>query len=287
MTGRPTTAKKSARQGAATKTAAKAKKQTATRTAKSPAAKRAPVGVDAKVTARSKAVKRAPAAKATAKAASAKTTAKTTARAAKAKATTTKAATPPGRKPGPAKSGPVIDVAARAAAAAAGGGPRFWLMKSEPEAYSIDDLQRQGVTPWEGVRNYRARNHMRDDMRVGDAVLFYHSSTTPPGVVGLARVASAPYPDASALDPANAAYDPGPQPDAPRWILVDVAFVEKFAAGLSLDQMREDPALAGMLVTQTGQRLSVQPVERAHFEHVVRRVASTRARELLGASPSA
>ena len=193
----------------------------------------------------------------------------------------------PARKVGPVRSGPVIDVAARAAAAAAGGGPRFWLMKSEPEAFSIDDLQRDGVTPWEGVRNYRARNHMRDDMRVGDAVLFYHSSTTPPGVVGLARVASAPYPDASALDPANPAYDPGSQPDAPRWIHVDVAFVEKFAAGLSLDQVREDPALAGMLVTQTGQRLSVQPVERAHFEHVVRRVGSVRAGELLGVSPSA
>jgi len=192
----------------------------------------------------------------------------------------------PARKVGPAKSGPVIDVAARAAAAAAGGGPRFWLMKSEPEVFSIDDLQRQAVTPWEGVRNYRARNHMRDDMRVGDAVLFYHSSTTPPGVVGLARVASAPYPDASALDPANPAYDPGSQPDAPRWILVDVAFVEKFAAGLSLEQLRGDPALAGMLVTQTGQRLSVQPVERAHFEHVVRRVASTRAGAWCDASPS-
>ena len=200
------------------------------------------------------------------------------------KATAKKA---PARKVGPVRSGPVIDVAARAAAAAAGGGPRFWLMKSEPEAFSIDDLQRDGVTPWEGVRNYRARNHMRDDMRVGDAVLFYHSSTTPPGVVGLARVASAPYPDASALDPANPAYDPGSQADAPRWIHVDVAFVEKFAAGLSLDQMREDPALAGMLVAQTGQRLSVQPVERAHFEQVVRRVGSVRAGDLLGVSPSA
>ena len=182
----------------------------------------------------------------------------------------------------PASAGPVIAMAARTAAAAAGGGPRFWLMKSEPEAFSIDDLQRQGTTPWEGVRNYRARNHMRDDMRVGDGVLFYHSSTNPPGVVGLASVASAPYPDASALDPANPAFDPDPKPDAPRWILVDVAFVEKFNHGLSLDELREDPALAGMLVSQKGQRLSVQPVERAHFEHIVRRAGSIGAAAILG-----
>ena len=187
----------------------------------------------------------------------------------------------------PSVAGPVIAMAARTAAAAADGGPRFWLMKSEPEAFSIDDLQRQGTTPWEGVRNYRARNHMRDDMRVGDGVLFYHSSTNPPGVVGLARVASAPYPDPSALDPANPAFDPDSKPDAPRWILVDVAFVEKFAAGVSLDALRDDPALAGMLVAQKGQRLSVQPVERAHFEHIVRRAGSRCAASILGAPASA
>ncbi len=153
--------------------------------------------------------------------------------------------------------------------AAAGDGPRYWLMKSEPEVFSIGDLERLGRTAWEGVRNYQARNHMRDDMRLGDAVLFYHSSTTPPGVVGLATVASAPYPDVTAFDPASPYHDAGTSPEAPRWMLVDVAFAEKFAAPVPLDVLRDDPALQGMLLTQRGQRLSVQPVLRAHFEHIV------------------
>jgi len=163
--------------------------------------------------------------------------------------------------------------------------PRCWLMKSEPETFSIDDLQRQGRTPWEGVRNYQARNFMRDDMSVGDAVLFYHSNASPPGVVGLARVASAPYPDASAFDPKSPYFDPRSQAAAPRWILVDVAFVEKWPAPVPLEQLREDPALRGMLVTQKGQRLSVQPVDAAHFVHVARLGGSTRAAALLAAAP--
>lgn len=154
-------------------------------------------------------------------------------------------------------------------------------MKSEPDTFSIDDLQRQGHTPWEGVRNYQARNFMRDDMKVGDAVLFYHSNASPPGVVGLARVASAPYPDAAAFDPASPYFDPRSQSATPRWILVDVAFVEKWTAPVPLDRLRDDPALHGMLVTQKGQRLSVQPVERAHFVHVARLGGSTQADSLL------
>lgn len=145
---------------------------------------------------------------------------------------------------------------------------RCWLMKSEPDTFSIDDLKRQRRTPWEGVRNYQARNYMRDQMQVGDAVLFYHSSTTPPGVVGLARVASAPYPDPSAFDSKSPYFDPKSSREAPRWILIDVAFVEKLPAPVTLEQLRDDPALEGILVVQKGQRLSVQPVARAHLEHI-------------------
>ncbi len=160
-------------------------------------------------------------------------------------------------------------------------GPRCWLMKSEPDVFSIDDLKRKRRTPWEGVRNYTARNFMRDQMQVGDPVLFYHSSTTPPGVVGLARVASAPYPDPTALDRKSPYFDAKSKREAPTWILVDVAFVEKLAAPVPLERLRDDPALQGMLVTRKGQRLSVQPVERAHFEHVARLAGATKLAELL------
>ena len=159
--------------------------------------------------------------------------------------------------------------------------PRCWLMKSEPDTFSIDDLQRQRRTPWEGVRNYQARNFMRDAMKVGDAVLFYHSNTSPPGVVGLAQVASAPYPDPSAFDPDSPYFDPRSSAATPRWILIDVAFIEKWTAPVPLEHLRDDPVLRGMLVTQKGQRLSVQPVDRAHFVHVARLGGSARVDALL------
>ena len=145
---------------------------------------------------------------------------------------------------------------------------RYWLMKSEPDVFSIDDLQRAGVTGWEGVRNYQARNSMRDDMAVGDGVLFYHSNASPPGVAGLAEVASAARPDPAAWDPASPYFDPKASPALPRWVLVDVGFVERFASVVPLETLRDDPALAGLLVTRKGQRLSVMPVEPAHFEHI-------------------
>jgi predicted RNA-binding protein with PUA-like domain len=170
----------------------------------------------------------------------------------------------------------------RAIVEATTSGPRCWLMKSEPDSFSIDDLERVQRTAWEGVRNYQARIHMRDDMKVGDAILFYHSNAEPPAVVGLARVASAPYPDASAFDPKSPYFDAKSKREEPRWILVDVAFVEKLATPVPLDRLREDPALNGMLVAQKGQRLSVQPVLRAHFEHVARIAGATRLAELLG-----
>jgi len=148
---------------------------------------------------------------------------------------------------------------------------QYWLMKSEPDVYSIDDLARDGRTCWDGVRNYQARNFMRDRMRVGDAVLFYHSNAKPPGVAGLARVCREAYPDHSAFDVNDPHYDPKSDPDKPRWFMVDLEFVERFDELLPLDELKSDPKLEGMLVIQKGQRLSVQPVEPAHFKHVVKR----------------
>ena len=146
---------------------------------------------------------------------------------------------------------------------------RCWLVKSEPSTYAIDDLAREGKTAWEGIRNYQARNFMRDNMRVGDAVLFYHSNADPPAVVGVAKVASTAYTDPSAFDRKSPYFDAKSKPEAPRWLLVDLAFIEKLATPIPLAQLREDPKLDGMLVTLPGQRLSVQPVTRAHFDHII------------------
>ena len=147
----------------------------------------------------------------------------------------------------------------------------FWLMKSEPGTFSIDDLEaRPGQTEgWDGVRNYQARNFMRDDMRVGDLVLFYHSNCPEPGVVGLAEVASEPYPDPTAFDPDSAYYDPKSTPDKPRWFQVNVRFVRKFPRTVSLREMKADEALAGMRILRKGNRLSITPVEKAEFDHIV------------------
>ncbi len=149
-------------------------------------------------------------------------------------------------------------------------GTRCWLMKSEPDVFSIDDLERKGVTAWDGVRNYQARNFMRDEMKVGDRVLFYHSSTQPPGVVGLARIAGAARPDETAQDESSDYYDPKATKENPIWMLVDVAFVEKFAGVVSLDALRAEPDLADMLVLRRGMRLSIQPVELDQYDLVVR-----------------
>ena len=142
-------------------------------------------------------------------------------------------------------------------------------MKSEPGTYSIEDLERDGQTSWEGVRNYQARNLMRDEVAVGDRVLFYHSSANPPGVAGLARVVRAAYPDHFALDPDSPYHDPKSTDAAPRWFMVDVAFVERWANVVSLSQLKSDARLEGMLVRRKGMRLSVQPVDTAHYERVV------------------
>lgn len=146
---------------------------------------------------------------------------------------------------------------------------KYWLMKSEPDAYSIDDLKRDKKTCWDGVRNYRARNFMRDQMKVGDLILYYHSNAKPPGVVGLARVCRQAYPDDTALDKKSKYYDPRATKDKPIWMMVDIEFVEMFPTVVPLDALKEKKSLEKMLVVQRGQRLSVQPVEEAHFKIVL------------------
>lgn len=143
---------------------------------------------------------------------------------------------------------------------------QFWLMKSEPDVYSIDDLARDGKTFWDGVRNYQARNYMRDTMRVGDCVLYYHSNAEPSGVAGIAEVCSASYPDHTAWDPKDPHFDPKTKKDAPTWMMVDLKFVEKFKHFVPLSQLREHPGLADLLVLRPAQRLSVQPVAPEHFK---------------------
>lgn len=147
----------------------------------------------------------------------------------------------------------------------------YWLMKSEPSEVSIDDLARSpGQTvPWFGVRNYLARNFMRDQMRVGDGVLFYHSSCPEPGIAGLAEVASTAYPDETQFDPKGKYHDPKATREAPRWMNVDVKLVRKTAL-LSLAEMRVAPALASMVVLQRGNRLSITPVTPAEWKAVTK-----------------
>jgi predicted RNA-binding protein with PUA-like domain len=144
----------------------------------------------------------------------------------------------------------------------------YWLLKTEPSAYSIDDLKRDKRTAWEGVRNYQARNFMRE-MKVGDKVLVYHSSTEPIGVVGIAKVIKAAYPDPSQFNKKDSHYDEKATQEKPRWFCPDIAFVKKFTHPLLLGAIKADPALRGIMVAQTGSRLSVQPVSEKHFTYIV------------------
>jgi predicted RNA-binding protein with PUA-like domain len=147
----------------------------------------------------------------------------------------------------------------------------YWLMKSEPGECSIDDVVRapSQTVPWVGVRNYQARNFMRDQMKVGDGVLFYHSSCPEPGVIGLCEVASNAYPDATQFDPKSHYFDPKSTPEEPRWQHVDVKLVRKTRL-LSLAEMRETPALATMRVLQRGNRLSITPVDPGEWRAVLK-----------------
>jgi predicted RNA-binding protein with PUA-like domain len=147
--------------------------------------------------------------------------------------------------------------------------PRHWLMKSEPEVFSIDDLAREGKTAWDGVRNYQARNFMRDEMKLGDLVLYYHSNADPAGVAGIAKVCREAYPDPTQFDASSEYHDPKSDPDDPRWVLVDVEFVERFDEVVPLTALKDNPALADMKVVQRGMRLSVQPVTPDEWNEVL------------------
>ena len=146
----------------------------------------------------------------------------------------------------------------------------YWLMKSEPDDVSIDDVMAAPAQTvgWYGVRNYQARNFMRDAMRPGDGVLFYHSSCAEPGVAGIAEIVGTPYPDATQFDPASPYYDPKATPEQPRWIGIDVKGIRKTRL-LSIKEMRADPALEHMRLLQKGSRLSITPVEPGEWRHIV------------------
>ncbi len=147
---------------------------------------------------------------------------------------------------------------------------KFWLMKCEPGVYSIDDLKRDGTTSWEGVRNYQARNLMRDEMKVGDGVLFYASNADPSGVTGLAEIAREAYPDPFALKKGHKYYDEASTKESPIWYMVDIGFVERFPAIVSLETLKSTTGLESMVVTRKGSRLSVQPVTKPEYDIVVR-----------------
>lgn len=146
---------------------------------------------------------------------------------------------------------------------------RSWLIKNEPDCYSFQDLERDGVSSWEGVRNYQARNFMRDDMRPGDRVLYYHSSIATPAVVGVAEVASEPYPDPTQFDPADEYFDPKATQDAPRWVMVDFKPVKPLKRPVTLTELRSVPELAEMRLLARGNRLSVMPVADEHFDLIM------------------
>lgn len=159
----------------------------------------------------------------------------------------------------------------KCATSASEGRRRYWLVKSEPNAFSFDDLWRAAdrTTCWDGVRNYQARNFMRDEMRVGDLVLFYHSNAEPPTIAGVAEVVREGYPDETAFDRHDAHYDPKSRRESPTWFMVDLRAVERFDAPVSLATLRATPGLEGMALLQRGSRLSVQPVRPGEFEIVV------------------
>lgn len=147
---------------------------------------------------------------------------------------------------------------------------RYWLMKSEPDVYSIDDLSKDKTTWWGGVRNYQARNFMTKEMQLGDQVLFYHSNANPIGVAGLAEVCALAAPDATQFDKKSEYYDPKASPEKPIWFCVQVKFKKKFSQVVSLEDIKNDPRLKDMLVIKKGQRLSIQPVEKSHYEIITK-----------------
>ncbi|MEX0951051.1 MAG: EVE domain-containing protein, partial [Gammaproteobacteria bacterium] len=155
----------------------------------------------------------------------------------------------------------------------------YWLMKSEPVTFGIDHLkQRPNKTePWDGVRNYQARNFMRDEMRKGDLVFFYHSNCAEPGIVGIATIASDAYPDPTAFDPEDSHYDPKSDPDNPRWFLVDVKYKKQFRDTITLQELKQHKALADMKLLQKGNRLSIMPVTKKQWDYIMKLAEPTRA----------
>lgn len=148
----------------------------------------------------------------------------------------------------------------------------YWLMKSEPETFSIDDLKsRPNKTEcWDGVRNYQARNMMRDEMKKGDLVFFYHSNCTPPGIVGIAKVVSDAYPDHTQFQEKSKYFDPKAAKDHPRWFMVDIKFVKKFKTMLPLETLKAESHLAKLPLVKRGSRLSIMPVDKKEWEHILK-----------------
>ena len=142
-------------------------------------------------------------------------------------------------------------------------------MKSEPDVYSIDDLKRDKREMWDSIRNYQARNMMRDDMRIGDTVFFYHSNCKEPAIVGISKVASEPYPDPTQFDPDSKYFDPKSSEESPRWILVDVEFVRKLKRPVTLAELKSHAGLEGMILTRRGNRLSIMPVSDEHWDLIL------------------
>lgn len=146
----------------------------------------------------------------------------------------------------------------------------YWLMKSEPEEFSIDDLAGRKFEPWNGVRNYQARNYMRDGMRRGDGVFFYHSNCAEPGIVGIAEVVREAYPDPTQFDPRSDYFDAGSSRDAPRWLMVDVAFKRKLKRVITLSELKQQTALRELALVRRGNRLSVMPVSKPHWNYILK-----------------
>lgn len=153
--------------------------------------------------------------------------------------------------------------------------PKFWLMKTEPGSYSIDDLagEKKQTTHWDGVRNYQARNIMRDEMKIGDEVLIYHSNAKPPAVVGRAKIVKEAYPDFTAWDPQDKHYDPKSTEDNPRWLMVDIQLIEIFPEPIGLPDLKQVKALQEMALLQKGSRLSVQPVRKKEYDTILKMAA--------------
>ena len=147
---------------------------------------------------------------------------------------------------------------------------KYWLMKTEPDAYSIDDLKREKKCRWDGIRNYQARNFMMNDMSKGDKVLFYHSNAKPPGIIGLAEISASAEVDITAFDQNSKYYSPKSTDEKPIWYCVEVKYVKKFKDLIPLDKLKTTKGLEGMLVIKKGQRLSIQPVEKKHYDKIVK-----------------